>query len=119
MKLHLDEDLSPRIAEILRRRKVDAVSVHEVGRRGLSDEEQLAHAVAEHRCLVTRNRDDFIRLTLERYAHREPHYGVHIVPYTLPADDFRRIARALAKYGGDHPSGLPAYTVDFLSGDSS
>ena len=116
MKFYLDEDLSPRIAEILRRRGIDAVSAHESGARGLNDAEQLQRAVVERRCLITRNRDDFMRLTLERFAHHEPHYGVLIVPHTLPADRFARIGRAVADYARRHPAGLPPYTVDFLAG---
>ncbi|MBI5442514.1 MAG: DUF5615 family PIN-like protein [Deltaproteobacteria bacterium] len=73
MKLLLDEDLSPRISEALRRAGVDAVSVHELGRQGLSDREQLAYASAEDRCLVTRNRNDFLLLTREFFDRGEPH----------------------------------------------
>ena len=115
MRLYLDEDLSPRIAEALRRLGIDSVSAHEVGAIGATDAEQLERAVAEQRCLVTRNRDDFILLTLERYAHQDAHFGILIVPHTLPADDFGRIARALALYAHKRPAALPQYAIDFLS----
>jgi len=115
VKFYLDEDLSPRIAEIARRRGCDAVSAHERGMRGLDDASQLDRAVREGRCLVTRNRDDLIKLTVERYAHRRPHRGILIVPRSLPADRFARIAAALVAYAKRRPEGLPDYTVDFLA----
>lgn len=55
MKWYLDEDLSPKVAEQLRRHGVDAVSAHDVGTQGRPDAEQLLWATHEHRVLVTYN----------------------------------------------------------------
>ena len=81
---------------------------------GASDLEQMEFAAREKRCLVTRNRDDFIKLTLQFFNDHRPHYGVLIVPYTIPGDQFARIARLLKTFASLHPSGLEPYSVDFL-----
>lgn len=64
--------------------------------------------------MVTRNRDDFVRLTVQFLNDRRPHFGVLIVPYSYAGDDFRRIAAALKRCAQAHPDGLPHYAVDFL-----
>jgi predicted nuclease of predicted toxin-antitoxin system len=114
VKVYLDEDISPEVAVHLRLSGVDATSAHEKGRQGLSDREQLQISAAEGRCLVTRNRNDFILLTREFFERGLPHSGVLILPWTVPPDNFRLVAKRIALYVkrlGDSPT---EYLFDFV-----
>jgi len=111
---YLDEDLSPKIAEILRKSGIDALSAHEVGMCGASDQRQLDFGAAKKRCLVTRNRDDFINLTVRFFNDQRPHCGVLIVPHTLPGDQFSRIASVIKTFSSHHQRGLAPYSISFL-----
>lgn len=115
MRFILDEDLSPVAAETARGLGLDAVSIHEIGRRGYGDAEQLGFAAAERRIFVTRNRDDFILLTVECFRTGEPHAGVLIVPRSLPNHHPERIAHALRSWCDDHAD-PGSHFLDFLSG---
>jgi predicted nuclease of predicted toxin-antitoxin system len=115
MKFYLDEDSSPQVAEIARRRcGLDVVSAHEVGTNKAPDDVQLAYAAAEGRCLVTRNRDHFIDETLAAFAAQKPHAGVLVIPFSWPGSRFAAIAAALWDYATRFPDGLPPYTIIFL-----
>jgi predicted nuclease of predicted toxin-antitoxin system len=115
MKFYLDEDLSPTITEIMRRVGTDAITAHEVEMTGATDEEQLDLAAGQGRCLVTRNRNDFIMISRMYLDSNRPHCGVIIVPYTFKGNEFRRIAEALVAFASLNPDGLPPYTVAFLN----
>lgn len=112
----LDEDLTPAIAEIGRGRGLEVISVHEIGRRGFSDAEQLAFAAQESRVFVTRNRDDFIRLTVTAFQTLASHAGVLVVPRSLPNHQPERIAGALYEWDRAWPESevSAAYLIDFL-----
>ena len=74
MKLLLDEMYAPVVAEQLRVRGRDVVSVHDPDYRrleGAPDEEVFAAALAEERVLVTENVPDFRRLEADALAHGE------------------------------------------------
>ena len=114
MKLYLDEDISPKVSVILRKKGVDAVSAHEADMLQASDAEQLAFAASEGRAMVTRNRDDFITLTVKSFEGLKPHEGLIIVPYTIPGSEFSRLAAMLAKFAKEFPRGMEPYTIEFI-----
>lgn len=75
MKLLLDEMYAPAVAEQLRSRGHDVVSVHDADFRrleGAPDEEVFAAAADEGRALVTENVPDFRRLEADAFARGEP-----------------------------------------------
>ncbi|MFZ0612468.1 MAG: DUF5615 family PIN-like protein [Desulfobacterales bacterium] len=115
MKLYLDEDISPKVAGILRKRGIDAVSAHDTGMLEASDEEQLSFAAVNGRAMVTRNRDDFITLTVQFFEKLRPHCGLIVVPHTISGHEFGKLSSLLKKYSKNHPFGLDPYTIEFLS----
>lgn len=117
MRFLLDEDLPPLVGETARGLGLDVTSVHEIGRTGLPDPDQLRFAAAEGRVMVTRNRDDFIRLTAEFFRSGEPHAGLLIIPRSLPSSKPERIAHALRSWSEareDAPQSFGEYSIDFL-----
>ncbi|MBI4572589.1 MAG: DUF5615 family PIN-like protein [candidate division NC10 bacterium] len=114
MKYYLDEDLSPDIAVAGRARGLDVVSAHEREARAIPDEEQLSRAAAEGRCLVTFNRNDFLRVTRQAYDRLRPHCGILIVPPSFRYEQYGTLADALVAHASKFPDGLPPYTIAFL-----
>lgn len=80
------------------------------------DADQLARAASEKRVLATRNRDDFLELTLQAYHDRLPHAGVLIVQAVAGKHGFSRVAHALARWAKSNPAVQP-YSVHWLSLD--
>jgi hypothetical protein len=76
VKLLLDEMYAPVVAEQLRARGHDVVSVHDPDYRqleGAPDQEIFAAALAEGRALVTENVPDFRRLEADALVRGEGH----------------------------------------------
>lgn len=76
MRLYLDEMISPRVAEGLRRRGHDVVAAAERETLGKSDARQLAEAIQEGRALVTFDVRDFSVLAKAAAAAGTEHWGI-------------------------------------------
>ena len=114
MKFYLDEDVSPKIAERLRKRGIDAVSAIEAGNLQLSGREQLACAATEGRSLVTRNVRHFIVLAQEAIRRHEPHAGIILCPPSMRGFEVKGIADALTRVAKRFPGGLGGFDVLYL-----
>ncbi len=75
-KLHLNEHLSPRLAEQLRNYGFDVTGTQEAGLLAESDSEQLARAATEQRAIVTFNFSDFVVLHEQYIAEGREHWGI-------------------------------------------
>ena len=90
--------MSQRVAEGLRARGVDAVSVHEIGRgnRRVPDEDQLNYAVEQDRVFVTYNRGDFQALDGQWRRQERQHSGIlWCSERTIPRRAIGELIRAL------------------------
>lgn len=114
MKFYLDANLSPKIAELLRRRGFDAVSAFDLHKAESSDQEQLEFAARESRCLVTKNARDFIDLSEQAVRHQAPHAGIILCPPSMRGDEFAGIADALIQVAERYPAGFGGYDAIYL-----
>ena len=114
MKFYLDEDLPPGLASALRRRGIDAVSAHEVGKLQLPDSEQLACAGQQGRCIVTRNARHFVILARDAIDRQVPHGGILLVSPRFIGAEIRILAARIAQVAKLYPKGLGAYDILYL-----
>jgi predicted nuclease of predicted toxin-antitoxin system len=94
-KLYLNEHLSPRLAEQLRKYGFDVTSTLEQRMVEADDDEQLAYAASDRRAIVTFNHKDFAVRHARYLAEGREHWG--IVLSTEEAVDVvrRRLLRLL------------------------
>ncbi len=114
MRFYLDENLSPRIAEIGRRQGLDITSWRDSGLAGRTDVEHLEFAAAEGRCLVTQDFRDFRALNRRWKGADRPHAGILYLKANFPVTNFRAVVTALTRFSREHPDGPEPYTVSRL-----
>lgn len=107
MKLLLDEQISGKVAERLRKQGHDAIAVTaDPALRGLSDPDIFDVAQQAGRVVATYNRADFEAIAREYAATGREHHGLVIIhPTRFPSWEFARLAKALAKQAGTFPPG--------------
>jgi len=107
VRLLLDEHLSSKIADALRRRGHELVAVGErLDWIQLSDEQVLAAARQERRAIVTSNVRDFRPLAAQAVLEGKSHFGLVLMPpgYRRRRKDVGRIVRALEAVLEAHPT---------------
>ena len=78
LKIYTDENVDVRVAEGLRRRGVDATSVYEEQRVGITDNAQFAYAASLEAVMFTHDHH-FVEIAVNKTAHGEEHFGVIFV----------------------------------------
>lgn len=90
IKLLLDEDVWTGLAAALRKAGHDAVSVNELERKGLADEDQMAFAAAEGRAILTHNIQDFAPLAEVYFNQGIFHSGIIVSRHFEKGELLRR-----------------------------
>lgn len=114
MRFYLDEDVPVAIAQALRRRKTDVLTVAEASNTHASDRAQLDYAAKTGRCLVTRNVAHFVSLAEQAIQHQRPHAGILLISSRYRGNEIRRITDGIVRVAGDNPAGLEEYAVRYL-----
>ena len=99
-KLFLDEDMHSGLVPAFRLRGVDAVHVRDLGREGMSDQEQLLEAARQGRALVTFNQKDYTSLHIEFLNQNIPHSGIIMGPQVSIKEALKRILGVI----NNHPN---------------
>lgn len=101
IRLYLDEDINVLVADLLKARGFDALTVRDAGQLRASDPEQLAYAVNHQRVLVTHNRGDFEELIQTYFETEQKHYGVILAVRRSPQEIARRLLVILNQVTAD------------------
>ena len=101
IRLYLDEDINVLVADLLKARGFDVLTVRDAGQIQASDEKQLSYAVNQQRTLVTHNRSDFEKLIQAYFEREQKHYGVILAVRRSPQEIAQRLLMILSQVTAD------------------
>ena len=113
VRLYLDEDVDPLLAQVLRTRGINCLSTQEANNRGKSDIEQLAFAVSHERAFLTFNIKDFARLSQDYAVTGRPHSGIILSQHLPFRELLRRSLLLLQKHGKEELTNRVLWLQDF------
>jgi predicted nuclease of predicted toxin-antitoxin system len=96
IRLYLDEDLRPLLAQVLRQRGFEADSAVDLGRLAIPDADHFAYATREQRAILTFNIRDFVPLATQAMARGDAFAGL-VVSEQL---EFRDLLAQLEHFAG-------------------
>lgn len=91
IRLYLDEDVNVLVADLLKAKGFDVLTVRDAGQFQASDEKQLIYAVNQQRALVTHNRSDFEELIQTYFNLEQKHCGVILAVRRSPQEIAQRL----------------------------
>ncbi len=94
-KIHLNEHISPRLADQLRKHGFDVTSSQESNLLSEPDDKQLEFAAAERRAIATFNVSDFMALHERYLLEGREHWGIIFSPREPIHVLFRRLLKLL------------------------
>lgn len=98
VRLYLDEDVHESLLPALRQRGHDVLNVREAGRRGISDDAQLAYAAEEGRMLFSFNAKDYIALHVDCLEEGQTHAGILVARQMPIGETLRRLLSFLDQF---------------------
>ena len=99
--LYLDEDVSVLVAELVRARGFSALTARDARQLHVSDADQLAYAVRQHKTLLTHNRADFEALAQAYLVAGQSHSGIIMAVRHPPYEIARRLLLILNQVTAD------------------
>ncbi len=101
-KLHLNEHISPRLADQLRKHGFDVTSSQESNLLSEPDDKQLEFAATERRAIVTFNVRDFLALHEKYLLEGREHWGIILSSREPVHVLFRRLLKLLQTVSAHH-----------------
>jgi predicted nuclease of predicted toxin-antitoxin system len=97
VSIYTDEDVTDRLAELLREHGFIAATTAEWGMTGATDEEQLRIATERGHAVLTFNRDDFVALARRWFEQDREHAGI-IISAQLGRRNLGELTRMALKF---------------------
>lgn len=117
IKLYLDEDVDPLLAQVLRDRSVDCLSTQEAHNLARSDPDQLAFASAQGRAILTFNVKDFVELARASAASGKSHGGIIVSDHLSFRELLRRTLVLLRRHAEEDLTNTLLWLQDYKDVD--